>query len=149
MADFSTQNHLSAKDKKKLFADIIELRESMYDIALQSIKGKKINQKQMALLNQWLLEANQSVKIKRNNDGAFVQIYRDSNVKVIVFPLVHSFIDLLTHDNLMKIRQCIGDSCEWLFLDKTKNKSRQWCSMEGCGNRERAKRFYHAKKSQW
>ncbi len=39
-----------------------------------------------------------------------------------------------------------SESCGWLFLDTTKNRSRRWCSMAYCGNRVKALRFYHNKK---
>jgi predicted RNA-binding Zn ribbon-like protein len=34
-----------------------------------------------------------------------------------------------------------------MFLDTTRNASRRWCDMAGCGNRAKAKRFYAKKKS--
>ena len=40
------------------------------------------------------------------------------------------------------VRQCSGAGCGWLFLDRTRNHSRQWCSSQDCGNRERARRHY-------
>jgi predicted RNA-binding Zn ribbon-like protein len=32
--------------------------------------------------------------------------------------------------------------CGWLFLDRSKNRSRLWCDMAVCGNREKARRHY-------
>ena len=31
--------------------------------------------------------------------------------------------------------------CEWAFYDKSKNRSGRWCSMDSCGNIEKAKAF--------
>ncbi|MGE6786452.1 CGNR zinc finger domain-containing protein [Ensifer adhaerens] len=33
--------------------------------------------------------------------------------------------------------------CGWLFLDRSRNRSRTWCDMAVCGNRNKAKRHYH------
>jgi predicted RNA-binding Zn ribbon-like protein len=33
------------------------------------------------------------------------------------------------------------------FYDTTKNHTRRWCSMTGCGNRAKAAAFYERKKS--
>jgi len=49
-------------------------------------------------------------------------------------------IDLLTSD--ARVRRCDGDRCGWLFLDTSKNHSRRWCSMAGCGNRAKSQRHY-------
>ncbi|OLP43759.1 CGNR zinc finger domain-containing protein [Rhizobium oryziradicis] len=40
----------------------------------------------------------------------------------------------------------ICGNCGWLFLDKSKNRSRVWCDMAVCGNRVKASRHYHHKK---
>jgi predicted RNA-binding Zn ribbon-like protein len=39
--------------------------------------------------------------------------------------------DLLTGDQLHRVKHCAR--CHWLFLDRSKNGSRRWCSMEDCG----------------
>nr|WP_264085191.1 CGNR zinc finger domain-containing protein [Kibdelosporangium phytohabitans] len=40
------------------------------------------------------------------------------------------------------VGECSGPGCGWLFIDRTRNRSRQWCSSKDCGNRERARRHY-------
>jgi predicted RNA-binding Zn ribbon-like protein len=49
---------------------------------------------------------------------------------------------LLQHEDRRRLRQCQDDDCGWLFLDRTKNGSRVWCSSADCGNRSRARRHY-------
>lgn len=49
---------------------------------------------------------------------------------------------LLITPELGRVRQCGDAECGWFFLDTTKNRSRRWCSMEACGNRNKARRFY-------
>lgn len=39
-----------------------------------------------------------------------------------------------------RIRAC--PNCDWLFLDRSKNKSRRWCDMNVCGNRVKAAAHY-------
>ncbi|MFC0480962.1 CGNR zinc finger domain-containing protein [Gellertiella hungarica] len=36
--------------------------------------------------------------------------------------------------------------CGWLFIDRSKNRSRLWCDMAICGNREKASRHYAARR---
>lgn len=43
-------------------------------------------------------------------------------------------------------RMKICGNCGWLFLDKSKNRSRTWCDMAVCGNRVKASRHYHRHK---
>lgn len=49
---------------------------------------------------------------------------------------------LLTSAERRRVRECGDAECGWLFLDTSRNRSRRWCSMEGCGNRNKARRFY-------
>ncbi|PPK68553.1 CGNR zinc finger domain-containing protein [Actinokineospora auranticolor] len=41
-----------------------------------------------------------------------------------------------------RIKACAGPTCVLHFLDTSKNGSRRWCSMAGCGNRAKANRHY-------
>jgi predicted RNA-binding Zn ribbon-like protein len=64
----------------------------------------------------------------------------------VLWPVAASAIELLTHDDLGRVKQCSGpDGCDWLFYDTSKNGSRRWCSMEGCGSRAKMRR-YNARK---
>jgi predicted RNA-binding Zn ribbon-like protein len=54
-------------------------------------------------------------------------------------PIAHSASELLTSDEVGRLKLCNG--CRWLFLDGSKNESRRWCTMAGCGNRAKARRF--------
>jgi predicted RNA-binding Zn ribbon-like protein len=64
-------------------------------------------------------------------------------------------VDLATARSALKL-VCMGDSarlkicphCEWLFLDKSKNRSRNWCDMAVCGNRAKARLHYRKKRKE-
>ena len=47
---------------------------------------------------------------------------------------------LLQGDELDAIRECERTGCGWLFLDRSRNHSRRWCSSSDCGNVVRARR---------
>ena len=40
-----------------------------------------------------------------------------------------------------RLKACAKHSCRWVFLDRSKNGSRTWCSMKVCGNRVKAERY--------
>lgn len=52
---------------------------------------------------------------------------------------------LLDSEDLVRLRECSGRDCSRLFIDRSRNGSRRWCSMEGCGNRAKARRHYKRK----
>jgi predicted RNA-binding Zn ribbon-like protein len=40
-----------------------------------------------------------------------------------------------------RLKACRSESCRWAFIDNARNRSRQWCDMAVCGNREKARNF--------
>ena len=46
-----------------------------------------------------------------------------------------------------RLKACPREECEWAFYDKSKNRSGRWCTMEACGNIEKAKAFRERKRS--
>ncbi|HEY7621489.1 MAG TPA: CGNR zinc finger domain-containing protein [Solirubrobacteraceae bacterium] len=53
--------------------------------------------------------------------------------------IVASATELLSHGPIDRLKTC--DNCEWLFLDLSRNGSRRWCSMEGCGTEVKIRRL--------
>lgn len=58
----------------------------------------------------------------------------------------HSALGLICEQQPERIKIC--GNCGWLFIDRSKNRSRNWCDMAVCGNRVKANRHYHRKKSE-
>jgi predicted RNA-binding Zn ribbon-like protein len=51
-----------------------------------------------------------------------------------------SALSLLQPHKIERIRICAN--CCWLYLDESRNRSRIWCDMAVCGNRQKARRHY-------
>lgn len=61
----------------------------------------------------------------------------------MLWPVAASAIDLLTSGDPRRIKVCANPHrCGWLFHDGSKNGSRRWCSMEGCGSQVKMRRHY-------
>jgi predicted RNA-binding Zn ribbon-like protein len=61
--------------------------------------------------------------------------------------VVRSAVELWTSPQLDRVRICAAEDCAWIFLDESRNRSRQWCDMTVCGNRAKARRFYMRERS--
>lgn len=64
----------------------------------------------------------------------------------VLWPIARAAGDLLTSDQLPYVRACFSKTCEWFFLDTSKNHHRRWCDMTRCGNREKFRNFYKRQK---
>ncbi len=59
----------------------------------------------------------------------------------IIGSVARSAADLLTSGELERVKICDAHDCGWFFVDVSRNKSRRWCDMAGCGNRAKAQRY--------
>jgi predicted RNA-binding Zn ribbon-like protein len=59
----------------------------------------------------------------------------------VLGPIVWRAVELLEYGPLDRVKECGADDCGWMFLDTSKNRSRQWCSMQTCGNVSKVRRF--------
>ncbi|MEO8246734.1 MAG: CGNR zinc finger domain-containing protein [Chloroflexota bacterium] len=40
-----------------------------------------------------------------------------------------------------RVKACQNDTCRWLFVDASRNRSRTWCTMATCGSRMKARAY--------
>jgi len=68
--------------------------------------------------------------------------WRDASERLesVLWPVLRSAAKLLTSEEAAQIRECAGEDCGWMYVDRSRNGLRRWCQMETCGNREKAKR---------
>jgi predicted RNA-binding Zn ribbon-like protein len=64
----------------------------------------------------------------------------DARLEVPLWRLAHAAAELLTSGDVGRLRECEGHPCGWLFLDRSRNRSRRWCASADCGNRARVRR---------
>jgi predicted RNA-binding Zn ribbon-like protein len=57
--------------------------------------------------------------------------------------LAHAAVDLVRTANLAQLRACpvAEGGCGWLFLDRSRNHSRRWCTMDDCGTHAKSRRL--------
>jgi predicted RNA-binding Zn ribbon-like protein len=80
-------------------------------------------------------------------DDAFTWDWSENEELVaVLWPVVHAAVELLTSNKVQRVKRC--NRCSWLFVDATKNRSRRWCSMEGCGTNEKSERFVQRRRAQ-
>ncbi|HEU5051422.1 MAG TPA: ABATE domain-containing protein [Gemmatimonadales bacterium] len=67
----------------------------------------------------------------------------DSELDWMLWPVAYSAAEILTGSSLERLKICANEECSWMFIDQSRNRSRRWCDMRECGNREKARRHYH------
>jgi predicted RNA-binding Zn ribbon-like protein len=120
------------------------LREAITAIFSTLAAGKRVPESELSLLNFDLAASFSHARIVPSTDGdGYRWGWSGRNLDAPLWPITRSAADLLTSDaERTLVRECGAEDCVWLFLDSTRNRSRQWCSMSSCGNREKARRHY-------
>jgi predicted RNA-binding Zn ribbon-like protein len=117
-----------------------QLRERLHDVVLPLAQGGRPAATDVATLSSQLFRALGRAEVL----SVMPIVWRPAPVTLSVLPdllAVHAW-QLLQRGDPDRLRQCRGEGCGWLFLDRSRNGSRVWCSSADCGNRSRARRHY-------
>lgn len=135
------------KDAIAVLQRAIVLREAIYSIFSAIADGASPGEADLAILNTELAEAMSRARIVPEANGfAWDWIGNEDKLDRILWIVARSAADLLLSGELDAVRACSAPDCKWLFLDTSKNHSRRWCDMKGCGNRAKVRRHYERKK---
>ena len=64
----------------------------------------------------------------------------------LIGTLARSAFELLLSEDRHALRVCPGERCGWMFLDRTRGRTRRCCRMETGGNRAKAKAHYQRRR---
>jgi predicted RNA-binding Zn ribbon-like protein len=127
-----------------------ELREATYRVFSAVAHGRTANQVDLDVMNSVLSKGFNQMKVAGTDEG-FVWSWSESPpIDAMLYPLARSAAELLTSDDLARVKECANEEqgCGSLFLDCSKTQTRKWCSMTSCGNRAKLRTYYVKHKSQ-
>jgi predicted RNA-binding Zn ribbon-like protein len=120
-----------------------DVREAMFEMFASAARGQEPARHAVAGFNEALSRAMCHLSVA-TRDGGFQWTWRngDESLERAFWPAVRSAADLLTSADLPRLRVCAAETCDWVFLDRTKNATRRWCDMAVCGNRAKVREYY-------
>ena len=130
------------------------LREAIYALVVARMHADATHSADLALLNSELARALAHRRVMTGATGiVWTWDWREEHLgegsdthtnlvlDAILWPVAVAAADLLTMRDYPPVRQCASDECSWLYLDTTRNHSRRWCDMKGCGNKAKVRRY--------
>lgn len=114
----------TAEDRRPL---LIDLREAVDSYFRERTLGREDREKLARLL-----------------ETAAACLRAADDEKCLEVATARSALRLLVEPEPERMKIC--GNCGWLFLDRSKNRSRTWCDMAVCGNRAKASRHYRRRK---
>ena len=132
----------NASAARTVFDRAIALREALYRICKAIITSRRPQAVDLETLNDELLRARTHERLAHGAHGfTWELIGGEAALDRMLWSLAHSGAELLTTEDLSRLRECGGEDCGWLFEDTSKNRSRQWCDMQDCGNLAKVRRY--------
>ncbi|HEY8166385.1 MAG TPA: CGNR zinc finger domain-containing protein [Gemmatimonadaceae bacterium] len=135
-----------AGEATRVLAEARRLRKILHDALSPIAHRKRVRERDLDRLNTEVRRALASFRL--GESGRTITWANDprAGLSVIVHRLAWSAAQLLTSQELARLSSCANERCGWLFLDESRNQSRRWCSMEECGSRAKARRYYRRTK---
>jgi predicted RNA-binding Zn ribbon-like protein len=131
---------------RQTFERALELRQALYRIVTALDHGDAPDPGDQSVLNRELSTALAHSRLVPAPAGFEWGWAQDPTaLDRVLWPVTRSAADLLTTSELAAARECATETCGWLFLDTTKNRSRLWCD-QSCRNRAKARRRYRQRR---
>jgi predicted RNA-binding Zn ribbon-like protein len=134
--------HSIARHQPQVARGVYRRAIALRDAAFELFRGKPMVPKAQSLstLNAELSRSPGRQLIAHDSRSFQAQWPETDVLDRILWPIADSAAELLSSGRLIRVRECEGESCGWLFLDTSKAGRRRWCSMSDCGNRAKAVR---------
>src|SRR5215471_5373336 len=127
---------------RHVFRLALRLRESLYSVFRAIVSGEPAPEHELTVLNEELQLAQRVKRIAKGKDRPFEWQWAEKTPALdkILSLVSDSAAELLTGGDLSRLTVCGGDDCGWIFEDTSRNRSRHWCDVRDCGNRDRVRR---------
>ena len=134
------------KAAAKVLAEAVHLREAIAAIATSLIKGRAPQPTPLARVETASRAAHANRILQPTTTGARWAWREELDPQRPLWAAALDAERILTSDDAARVRQCGDAECGWFFVDSSRAQRRRWCSMEACGNRNKARRFYSRQK---
>lgn len=124
--------------------EALALRELVYSVLRPVAEGAEPDPDLLDALRRRALEAERRATLVRDGD-TYRPRWAHDELASPLDPLAYAAMELLTQGPLDQLKPC--GRCRWLFLDRSKNQSRRWCSMEECGTHTKTERYVERRRA--
>jgi predicted RNA-binding Zn ribbon-like protein len=127
-------------ESEAVFQSAIQLREAIHRAFVSLAHGKSPEEKDIIRIHRAWQEGLAHTRLVEEGTGFRLGWEEETALDRMLWPVARSAVELLTSDEVRRVKQC--GRCDWVFLDRSRNRRRRWCSMDACGNRVKMSRRY-------
>jgi len=129
--------------------EAIKLRDAIFTVFSAAVEHHAMPSNALALINFYVQDSAGHRRITQTGRKfEWEWQHLDAYLTAMLWPVARAAGDLLVSKQLDQVRLCASETCDWLFLDTSRNRMRRWCEMKTCGNRDKARRHYERSKSE-
>ena len=141
-AEAARLSALPGASQEKALRSAIELRELLARVFYRGVEGRPPSAEDRTALERWSAACARHRELRWKNEHlewTWKALAADAEAPALL--LAQRGLDLLIGNEPPRLHACASDTCRWLFLDTSKNRTRRWCDMKTCGNRAKARRY--------
>ena len=130
----------------KLFQRAVAVREVLFRILSAVAARREVSGADAGALNAELQRLNSdSVIAPGNRTVTWLWTEKSSGAGRLIGRIVRSAVELLTSEDIERVKLCAAENCGWLFIDGSRSHNRRWCEMRTCGSQNKARAYYRRK----
>ena len=141
LRDWLAERGLLAPEEHASEADLrlaVEVREALRSLLLAN-NGADADPDAIDTLNSAARVG--PVLVRFGGDGGGELAPAGSGVPAALGALLGVVYRSMSDGSWDRLKACPAHDCMWAFYDHSKNRSKQWCRMEVCGNRAKARSY--------
>jgi predicted RNA-binding Zn ribbon-like protein len=133
LIDSATAARLAGRPADAALQTGLELREAIFGVFTAIGRGDPVPADALGVVQRRYADAMAAAQLVPA-DAGFDWEYRQDSPDRAWWPVAVSAVQLLTTGPLERVKVCAAEAgCIGLFLDTSKNRSRRWCTTDGCG----------------
>lgn len=131
-----------------VYGEIAELRSALRRVFAALARNQRVGGDDLAVIDKASRRAARASELAAVGAGFRRTLKKEVGaLERPLFALAQSAERLLVEGPLDRVHFCGGDGCGWMFIDRSKNGKRRWCSMAACGNAAKVKKFRSRRKA--
>ncbi|MCX4665151.1 CGNR zinc finger domain-containing protein [Streptomyces sp. NBC_01381] len=111
-------------------------RDALFQLAADRAHDRPLGPGCLSAVNAAAAEAPLTARIEPDGTRAWAPGATGTR---LLSSVMRDAVDLFTGPFAHRVRECGGGNCSLLFVDTSRPGRRRWCSMERCGNRQKAR----------
>lgn len=118
--------------------EAIALRTSLRTV-LAAHEGADLSPQELSAINDVIARYPLTIAFGPEADPRIAPA--NSGVRGALGEIMAGIVIAISNGTWSRLKSCARESCQWVFYDHSKNRSKRWCSMTVCGNRTKTKTY--------